>query len=303
LVSLDGHRRKHRIINRRPKKKYLQIIKRLQSITNIYRSQQVRLLGYAAPVKDGKTQPYKLPYLYTPNMPWTSSGNCQLNPELTECGFDVSKCTNVTGTGIGSDNPYHANFCKGHVKLQKIKLTGLEQSTSFGYVFNGCTNLLEVELYGVDNRTDLTSGCYYCTFAGCVKLKRIVGEQLDLTCATSLIRTFANCYSLYYVRFKPFSLSTSIDFGDCHELDLDDDYTHDHPDTLISLVNSITEDHNKTSLMTITLNAALQHLCDQNILGFNNDSNLYFESSSGFDNPISISNAFANKGVTVIWKN
>lgn len=251
---------------------------------------------FNSPPKDaeGNALKYRLPYIYTPKMVWSTAK--QLTNSLIEVGIDVSNAQAVgvtSGTGAFSSSGLQRLVMTGNANAQRLN-NFMNQSTALEYI------KLDTPSEGVLKANERY---YNWAFHRCEKLQTIDCE-LDFSYQTSTSTMFAYCYMLKNLRIKPFTLSTSIDFGDCQVLHFSgsDDY-----ESLISILNSITSDKTVATNMTLTLSNSIKD--NQNANDYW-DKTVYLDSADGIyyseqaegRTEYSLYNAFLNKGVTIAWK-
>lgn len=259
---------------------------------------------------NGNAVDFRLPYFNTSRAKWeyvSSTTGARMNyfsSRLREIGLDCTKAINF-GTLRVSASIFEY--------MQKIKLTNV--SCPIDGAFINCKELETLEIYGVDgviSPTDLRR-----TFSGCNALIEVLGDEFDLSNVPSWNYTelFKGCYILQYIRFKPFSIKASVDFGDCRYLHYK---PHTFPQefdcgTLLSILNAIpnppAEGDNPNADITITFNSALIEYMGETTIVFDVDTGLWYYKNPNELTPedtivTDISGAFvAGKGVTLAWKN
>lgn len=166
----------------------------------------------------------KLPYIYTPNVDWSTS--TKINSDIVECGFDVSGSTAKLLTGKPSSLLQFAS------RLKIIKLTGLGNLTAMYYLFYLNQSIEEAELYfdGTSNEYsfDYWRGLCY----GASNLRALRGDMLDMSRGNDNTAMFKECTNLRSVRFVPGSIGSDIDMSDCTVL-------YSDTDTLLSILNGV----------------------------------------------------------------
>ena len=149
---------------------------------------------------------------------------------------------------------------------------------------------------------------YQSAFSACNNLE-IIDCELDFTGQTNVRNTFNSCYKLKHLRIKPFTLSTSLGLGTCRSLHHNDlgDY-----DTLISILNGITNDREVAKNITITFSneitdftVGMYQFWMKNVY-FRDGSYLYYSKLEEVEEgyvylELTLYEAFINKGVTIAW--
>lgn len=242
---------------------------------------------------EGNALNYRLPYIYTPKMVWSTTK--QLTNSLIEVGIDVSNAQAIGVTsGIGA-------FASSG--LQRLVMTGNANAQRLNNFMNQATALEYIKLDTPSEKVLKANERYYnWAFHRCEKLQTIDCE-LDFSYQTSTSTMFAYCYRLKNLRIKPFTLSTSIDFGDCQVLHFSgsDDY-----ESLISILNSITNDSTVASTMTMNFSNDIKDNQDANeywnkTVYLDSGDGIYYSEQAEGRTEYSLYKAFLNKGVTIAW--
>lgn len=246
--------------------------------------------------ENGNNMYYKLPYIYTPRMTWNQNGG-SISPYLTEAGIDITSAK-LFGSTSGA-SPFAA---KG---IQKWTITGNANAPSLQSFMSGSSSLVYIKMETAsETALGNMSNYYWGAFRNCTSLQTIDCE-LDLTGQSNVNLMFDNCYKLKHLRIKPFTLSTSLNLGTCRSLHHNDlgDY-----DSLISILNSITLDRDIAKNITITFSNEITDFTTDG--GFwnckvwpqNDGSYTEEEGDTMFAHPITLYEAFINKGVTIAWQ-
>lgn len=246
---------------------------------------------------------FSLPYFNTSKAKWesvsvtTGKRNEYFSQYLKEIGLD---CT----SSINFSNRNASNAKSIFEYMKKLKLTNV--TCTLYNAFNGCTQLNTLEINGTDGAIKPVT--LEGTFRDCNVLIDIVGDEFDLSDLTTTSNAFKGCYILQHIRFKPFTLRNSLDFGDCRYLNMK---PHSFPSvadfsTLISLLNAIPEpEDNDNTDITITLNKGIEE--SLNMAYVNKDKNTklysYVPDHSTTESFGALYDAFLMKGVTLAWKN
>lgn len=250
---------------------------------------------YVAPKDEmGANMDYRLPYIYTPKINWSTGA---ISTNLLEFGVDVSSTDsnnigNNTGRRVFSPLP----------KLQRLIVTGNKNSQSLRRFLYQNTSLQYVKMETPSEEVlRLNSGYYSEAFYHCSSLETIDCE-LDFTGQDAINNAFINCVKLKDLRIKPFTYSgTSLRLNSCdnlHTKDLDD------YESLISVLNAITNDISVAQNMTIWFSNAIkdnpnadEDYWDKNV--YLDDDGLYYSTPENSRTEYSLYNAFINKGVTI----
>lgn len=225
----------------------------------------------------------------------------QFTGSLIEVGIDVSKAQVVGVTsGIG---PFSSSG------LQRLVMTGNANAQRLNNFMNQALALEYIKLDTPSEEVLKANERYYnWAFNSCERLQTVDCE-LDFTGQTSTSTMFAGCYRLKNLRIKPFTLSTSIDFGDCRSLHHND--LHDY-DSLISILNGITYDREVAKNITITFSTEITDFTVGmtrywNKLVYTCDNGMYYSTRSEVPEglvylELELYEAFISKGVTIAWK-
>ncbi|MEE0981808.1 MAG: hypothetical protein U0K91_08990, partial [Acutalibacteraceae bacterium] len=248
-----------------------------------------------APVDENNAEiDFALPYFNTYRACWqytpTAYGPRQnyFSPRLKEIGLDCTSAVNFSETRALSIFEY----------FKKLKLTNV--SCSLYYGFNGCTQLQTLEIYGKNGVIAPIS--MENTFANCKELSEILGDEFDMSGVTNASSAFANCYKLRHIRFKPFTIATSLYFGNCQTLHLSGSTDYD---SLISILNGITLDREVAKNITLTFSGAITDFTTDggfwscNVWFQDDGTYTLEEGNSVFAEPESLYSAFISKGVTI----
>lgn len=260
-------------------------------------------LFYTGPTDaDGNERTYSLPYIYTPKLQWRN-GNI-ISPKLVEYGADVSKATTLCG-GI---------FCNKNC-LQRLVLTGNANAKSL-YDFMHQATVLRYIKFETPSKGVLNEDYAYYkrAFLECYILETIDCE-LDFTGQTDTTYMFRGCNRLKNLRIKPFTLSTSLDLGTCrslHTMGLDD------YDSLVSILNGITDDIEVAKNITITFADEIRDprfttdiineytIWDKDVYYYTGDGLYHLEIPEVTDGNVylelPLESAFSSKGVTLAWQ-
>lgn len=242
---------------------------------------------------------YRLPYIYTPKMQWRAN-NCILSPYLVEFGVDVS-----SASGIGGFANY--NTFSSATSLERIVLTGNAMQPSLGEFMRNNRNLIYLKMDTPSEEVLKANASYYhSAFNTCTSLQTIDCE-LDFTGQGNFTNTFYKAYKLKHFRIKPFTLSASLNLRDCHVLHVSglDDY-----DSLISILNGITDDIEVAKNITLTFASTITDIVTGDVrywsklVYFRDGSNLYYSEPPEVTGDeayfeLSLYDAFINKGVTI----
>jgi hypothetical protein len=200
------------------------------------------------------SKPIIFPYVKTDKLIGKLMANNRgyINQQIVECGFD---CTSVPDNYLNNDTNgfFNDSYHNGgsSKSLKKIKLTGMNNIKNLNNLFNSLKNLEEIEWYGLPSDANYTK-----TFVNCSKLKKVTGDEIDLSFNTSsLSQTFFGCQLLQEIKFKPNTINTNISFSDCPSLSRD---------TVLSIINAIVDD----SGITINFHAIIKSLNDVAIAKF-----------------------------------
>ncbi len=255
-----------------------------------------------APTDDtGANREYRLPYIYTPKMAWAER-NCYISTNLLELGVDVSSAVNLGG---GTSK----NTFQPLPKLQKLTLTGNANSPSLQCFMYKNSALQYLKMDTPSEEVLKANSEYYDTaFHSCSSLVTIDCE-LDFTGQTSTYRMFDNCYKLKDLRIKPFTLSTSLDLGDCRSLHNNDKGNYD---SLISILNAITLDREVAKNITITFSneitdftTGMEQFWTKTVYFYASDGLYHSEPPKVTEDDVylelTLYEAFTNKGVTIAW--
>lgn len=256
----------------------------------------IRMFRVAPKDETGADMDYRLPYIYTPKINWSSAGVISKN--LLEFGVDVS-----SKASIGSND---GSLFSNLPKLQRLIVTGNENSQSLQRFVYQNTSLQYVKMETPSEEVlRLNSSYYQHAFYKCLSLETIDCE-LDFTGQTKTLAMFDNCSKLKDLRIKPFTLSTSLGLGFCRSLHNNNkgDY-----DSLISILNAITLDREVAKNITITFSSEIADSITgmesywSKLVYFRDGSNLYYsESEEGYTYlELTLYEAFTNKGVTIAW--
>lgn len=238
---------------------------------------------------------YRLPYIYTPKMQWIAKAT-SLSPNLVEFGVDVSSAPAIGG---------YANFntFANATGLERIVLTGNAMQPSLREFMKNNGNLvyLKMETPSVEV-LEKTADYYLHSFRNCSNLQTIDCE-LDFTGQTNLGEAFFPLYKLEYFRIKPFTLSTSLNLRFCQYLHVSGSADYD---SLISVLNSITNDGTVASTMTITFSNNIKDNQNANeywnkTVYLDSGDGIYYSEQTAGRTEHSLYNAFLNKGVTIAW--
>lgn len=250
---------------------------------------------------EGKAMNFALPYFNTSRARWqfvsnTSGDRCEyFTSYLKEIGLD---CTSAVNLGSANDR-YGSIF----LNFEKLKLTNV--SCNFEGAFFKCGSLRSLEIYGKDGSLKFTSSASK-TFSGCSVLEKITGDELDFSAVTNTYDTFRGCNKLRHIRFKPFTINTSLNFGDCNVLHLSGSGDYDN---LLSILNGITLDKEVAKNITLTFSTATTDITTDMAdfwgchVWWQDDGTYTLEQGdSVFAEPESLYSAFITKGVTIAWK-
>lgn len=267
------------------------------------------LFRFAPTDASGANRFYTLPYIYTPRMTW-ASGQCYISTELLEFGVDVSSAVNLGGSN-------NKNTFSPLPNLQHLTLTGNENSPTLNRFMLNNSGLVYLKMNTPSGGVLKDTPNYYsAAFNGCQKLETIDCE-LDFTGQTDTKGMFFACYQLKDLKIKPFTLSTSLDLGDCMNLS-----TITGPNrhrNLITVLNAITNDGETAKGMTITFSEMTQQFSTSS--GTNDmfqpwHCSVYLDQTTmmyTIDAPppseggevtieVDLYTAFLAKGVTIAWK-
>ena len=245
---------------------------------------------------DGNDMFYKLPYIYTPRTVWHSNQTA-FSPYVLEAGIDVSSAINIGLRGSS------ARTLSPLPNLERLVITGNANAQSLNETFQSNEKMKYVKFETPNEDVLKANSSYYIsTFNWCKSLETIDCE-LDFTGQTAVGKIFVLCYKLKHLTIKPFTLSTSLDFSYCYVLHQTDS---DDYESLISILNSITNDSTVASTMTMTFsndikdNQNANDYWDKTVYLDSADGIYYSEQAEG-RTEYSLYNAFLNKGVTIAW--
>jgi hypothetical protein len=268
------------------------------------------LFRYAPTDASGANRFYTLPYIYTPRMAW-ASGQCLISTELLEFGVDVSSAVNLGGN-------INKNTFSPLPNLQRLTLTGNENSPTLNRFMLNNSGLVYLKMNTPSEAVlQATQDYYFAAFNGCQKLETIDCE-LDFTGQTDTKGMFFACYQLKDLKIKPFTLSTSLDLGDCRNLKAARADGLDKYADIIAVLNAITNDKEVAKNMTITFSGELLEFA---VSSWPNDSFLYWSGNVWYSldtglytlerpseygpivpTQLPLEQAFSKKGVTIAWK-
>lgn len=270
------------------------------------------LFRYAPTDAVGANMFYTLPYIYTPRMAW-ASGQCYTSTELLEFGVDVSSAVNLGGSTSGK------NTFSPLPNLQRLTLTGNENSPTLNRFMLNNSGLVYLKMNTPSEAVlQATQNYYAAAFNGCQKLETIDCE-LDFTGQTDTKGMFFACYQLKDLKIKPFTLSTSLDLGDCWNL-RNTKFDSTSFRNIITVLNAITNDIEVAKNMTITFSSMLLDfttssgantgvldpwVChvywDPNTKMYTHEQPPYIEGGE-VSVMTGLYSAFIGKGVTIEWK-
>lgn len=266
-----------------------------------YRGSSHNLFKIAPKDTAGADKFYSLPYIYTPNMQWAANG-LAFSPQLLEAGVDVSSAVNLSG-----DREYRT--FSPLPQLQRLTLTGNANNPS---LYNFMSTNYELKYVKMETPSEAVLSAnpsyYKRAFYRCERLETIDCE-LDFTGQTDVLNMFANCFRLKDLRVKPFTLSTSLDFGTCRSLHHNDLGNYD---SLISILNAITLDKEVAKNITITFSNEITDFTQSLPYRFwsidvcHCGNGLYYLNSSEVPEgevylELPLYDAFMTKGVTIAW--
>ena len=255
---------------------------------------------FSMPPRDenGNVINYRLPYIYTPNMEWHRHIKA-FCAQLLEVGIDVTKARSVGGESA----PFATQ------KLQRLVMTGNANALTLTYFMYNAFELSYIKLETPNAGVlELEPAYYTYAFYRCEKL-RTIDCELDFTGQTNTLNMFFKCFLLKDLRIKPFTLSTSLDLGDCRSLHHNDlnDY-----ESLISILNAITDDTELAKNVTITFSNEITDFTTGgvhywNALVYHCDNGIFYADPSEVPEgyaylELPLYDAFIVKGVTIAWK-
>lgn len=231
----------------------------------------------------------RLPYLNTKNMvfniwqpvpkPFT------ISKSIVECGFDVSSCKTISAT---QNSPFvSANY------LQRTKLTGIRSLDRMWYMFYNAVGLIEIELGDSGTAPETLKSLYWQgAFSGCRNLQAITGDPLDMSRGDyysdandkAETRTFYNCESLRYVRFKTRTICRDLDLSYCPALTKKYEATTDDPGTLLSIINGVRDYTGAEDPITIKLSTFVKSYLSSWRCTIDEQTGLYVYSDRNSDN-------------------
>lgn len=249
---------------------------------------------------DGNNIPYRLPYIYTSKMKWSGTTTA-FSTSLLEVGIDVSSAQTVGTTT--ANRPFASRT------LERLVMTGNANATTLQEFMYSAFELQYIKLdTPSEDVLNLNPSYYASAFYRCEKLQTINCE-LDFTGQTNTNNMLRNCYRLKDLRIKPFTLSTSLDLGQCRSLHDNDkgDYG-----SLISILNAITLDREVAKNITITFSNEITDFTQSLPYRFwsidvcHCGNGLYYLNSSEVPEgeiylELPLYDAFMGKGVTIAW--
>ena len=238
----------------------------------------------------------KLPFLETPNAVYRYQ-TTRVSQGIEECGFSIG---DEAAKGICSNGKSIFNAYGGKVaaNLKRLTLVGIERVVNPSDMFQGCGSLEEITLIERGNNAEKYSTSYwYEYFWNCSALQSILGTPLDMSRGTDFTRTFQKCSKLKYVRFKPFTISHSLDLSDCPAL-MKGKYgaNSDDPGTLLSIVNGVREYRSELGQITIKFSAFVRDYLTSWRCVKDDETGLYVASTQGMTLATVLTN---NKGVII----
>lgn len=128
---------------------------------------------------------------------------------------------------------------KEYFDFSKYNVTTTESSYGNYLIFRGCSELEEVEDIGIN-----PNGYYYQTYRDCRKLKTV--EVFRVTEDTNFNNVFTGCYELENITVSGIIGQDGLWFGDSRKLS---------KDSIISIINALSENLAKSRTTTLSLNA------------------------------------------------
>jgi hypothetical protein len=234
---------------------------------------------------NGISQYYSVPFIQTSK--WLPNGYEYISQYITECGFD---CSSFSANSLGNNSPSTNSIFKYATHLEKIKLTNLQNCTTFFrlFSFNDYLKLKEIELDNVEG-TKMQANAYRDMFAGCPYLETVAGYAFDFTNTSTAEGMLNNCESLKNIKFLPNTLKTNINIAKSSQLT---------PESILSIINSVISG----SGITININANVKTKMSYLYATFDSDSNIWIacsQSDNGaltYDNILTLSVIAGCKG-------
>ncbi len=231
----------------------------------------------------------RLPYLNTKNMVfniWSPAhSSLKISKSIVECGFDVSACKTISTT---QNSPFvNANY------LQRTKLTGIRSLDRMWYMFYRSVGLVEIELGDSGTAPEALDSLYWqAAFSGCRNLQAITGDPLDMSRGDyysdandkAETRTFYNCESLRYVRFKVGTICRDLDLSYCPALIKKYEATTDDPGTLLSIINGVRDYTGAEDPITIKFSTFVKSYLSSWRCTIDEQTGLYVYSDRNSDN-------------------
>ena len=238
----------------------------------------------------------KLPFLETPNAVYRYP-TTRVSQSIEECGFSIGDeaAKEICFNGKSIFNAYGGKVA---ANLKRLTLVGIERVVNPSDMFQGCGSLEEITLIERGNNAEkYSTGYWYEYFWNCSALQSILGTPLDMSRGTDFTRTFQKCSKLKYVRFKPFTISHSLDLSDCPAL-MKGKYgaSSDDPGTLLSIVNGVREYRSELGQITIKFSAFVKDYLTSWRCVKDDETGLYVASTQGMTLATVLTN---NKGVII----
>lgn len=238
----------------------------------------------------------KLPFLETPNAVYRYQ-TTRVSQSIEECGFSIGDeaAKEICFNGKSIFNAYGGKVA---ANLKRLTLVGIERVVNPSDMFQGCGSLEEITLIERGNNAEkYSTGYWYEYFWKCAALQSILGTPLDMSRGTDFTRTFQKCSKLKYVRFKPFTISHSLDLSDCPAL-MKGKYgaSSDDPGTLLSIVNGVREYRSELGQITIKFSAFVKDYLTSWRCVKDDETGLYVASTQGMTLATVLTN---NKGVII----
>lgn len=231
----------------------------------------------------------RLPYLNTKNMVfniWSPvPASFKISKSIVECGFDVSACKTISTTQ--NSLFVNANY------LQRTKLTGIRSLDRMWYMFYRSVGLVEIELGDSGTAPETLNSLYWqAAFSGCTSLQAITGDPLDMSRGDyysdandkAETRTFYNCESLRYVRFKTGTICRDLDLSYCPALIKKYEATTDDPGTLLSIINGVRDYTGAEDPITIKFSTFVKSYLSSWRCTIDEQTGLYVYSDRNSDN-------------------
>ena len=238
----------------------------------------------------------KLPFLETPNAVYRFE-TTRVSQSIEECGFSIGDeaAKQICFNGRSMFNAYGGKVA---ANLKRLTLVGIERVVNPSDMFQGCGSLEEITLIERGNNAEkYSTGYWHEYFWNCSALQSILGTPLDMSRGTDFTRTFQKCSKLKYVRFKPFTISCSLDLSDCPAL-MKGKYgaSSDDPGTLLSIVNGVREYRSELGQITIKFSAFVKDYLTSWRCVKDDETGLYVASTQGMTLATVLTN---NKGVII----